>query len=209
MNVQEIPTPYPCQICLNPLEVKAGEVLICEQCGHKDKRFTTKSARLSLIFSLTALIFYFPANLFPFMTIELYGSRNSTTIWGGIVSLLDERSYAIAVVVFLASILIPVLKLAILFYLSLTGHNGSHRHFKMKLYQFVEAVGRWSMLDIFLLAILVALVKLGHFTTVQPERGAALFAMVVVFTMLSSAYFEPQAIWENNNETDGQIQIEN
>lgn len=130
------------------------------------------------------------------MTIELYGKTNSSTIWGGIVSLMDQRSYAIALVVFLASILIPVIKLLILFYLSLTGHTGQHAQFKLKLYHFVEAIGRWSMLDIFLLSILVAVVKLGHWTTVHPGMGAAMFALVVIFTMMASAYFDPRILWE-------------
>ena len=155
---------------------------------------------MSLVFSLTALILYLPANVFPFMTIEMYGRRNSSTIWSGVVSLMQQRSYAVAVVVFLASILIPVMKLLILFYLALTGHNGQHPKFKMSLYHFVEAIGRWSMLDIFLLAILVAIVKLGHWTTVSPEKGAGLFLFVVIFTMLASAYFDPRVLWERKNE---------
>jgi paraquat-inducible protein A len=189
-----------CYICGYPVEVFDGQAEACAQCGHKDRRWTMRSAQMSLIFTLTALIFYFPANLFPFMTIEFYGKRHRSTIWSGVVSLMDQRAYAIAGVVFLASILIPVLKLVIIFYLCLTGGNGSRSRFKMQLYRFVEAVGRWSMLDIFLLAILVAVVKLGHFATVKPERGAGLFLLVVIFTMLASAFFDPRILWENKNE---------
>jgi paraquat-inducible protein A len=172
----------------------------CARCGHTDKRHARHSARLTFFFSLTALIFYFPANIFPFMTIEMYGRRNSSTIWSGIVSLMEQRSYFVGVVVFLASMLIPVMKLLILFYLSLAGENGRHARFKMRLYQFVEAIGRWSMLDIFLLAILVGLVKLGHWTTVTPEKGSGLFLLVVIFTMMASAFFDPRILWEKQNE---------
>jgi paraquat-inducible protein A len=108
--------------------------------------------------------------------------------------------------VFLASILIPILKLLILFYLSLAGGNPHHRRFKMRLLQFVEAIGRWSMLDIFLLAIMVALVKLGHWTEVKPEIGSALFALVVVFTMMASAYFDPRILWSHGNESTAEKQ---
>ena len=187
---------YPCPVCGNPIHPVAGITTVCERCGHRDRRYTHRSARLSFVFSTTALIFYIPANIFPFMTIELYGNRNSSTIWSGTTSLIDQRSYAVALVVFLASILIPIVKLLILFYLSLTSGNGQRSRFKMSLYHFVEAIGRWSMLDIFLLAILVAMVKLGHWTTVQPGKGAAMFALVVVFTMLASAYFDPRILWE-------------
>lgn len=154
-----------------------------------------------MAFSLTALILYIPANVFPFMTIELYGRTNSSTILGSIRSLMDQKSYSVAMVVFLASFLIPILKLLILFYLSATARNGVRPEFKMKLYHFVEAIGRWSMLDIFLLAVMVAIVKLGKLTSVHPEPGSMLFLMVVLFTMLASAYFDPRILWEKQNET--------
>ncbi len=191
-----------CYVCSHPVEIRDGEVATCIQCGHHDRRATHRSARLTLVFSLTALIFYIPANIFPFMTIELYGGRNSSTIWTGITSLLEQRSYAIALVVFLASMLIPMLKLMILLYLSLSAYTGKRGKFKMQLLRFVEAIGRWSMLDIFLLAILVAMVKLGSWTTVIAEIGSGLFALVVIFTMMASAYFDPRILWENTNEKD-------
>ena len=152
---------------------------------------------LSMAFSLTALILYLPANILPFMTIELYGNRQSTTIWQGIITLFDSGSITVAVVVLLASIVIPLVKLIILFYLALTASTGAHRNFKLKLLGFVEVIGRWSMLDIFLLAVLVSLLKLGRWSTVQPETGSALFAGVVIFTMLASAVFDPGSLKEN------------
>lgn len=191
---------YDCKICSHRLEVVAGHVAVCSRCGSKDHTWTHKSSLVCLVFSLTAMVLYLPANIFPFMTIELYGRRNSTTIWDGIVQLMDQRSYAIALVVFLASILIPVLKLTILFYLSLTSRNGVRTKFKMGLYHFVEAIGRWSMLDIFLLAVMVAAIKFGKFTTVEPGPGAALFLMVVISTMIASANFEPRTLWLNKDE---------
>jgi paraquat-inducible protein A len=157
------------------------------------------SALPTLIFSLTALILYFPANFFPFMTLELYGNRNSSTIWSGIVSLNEAGSWPIAIIVFLASIVIPLLKLIVLFYLSLTAQNHRHLRFKRVLYQTVEAIGRWSMLDIFLLAILVAIIKLGAWTTAEPEVGSLLFAGVVIFTMIASAMFDPRFLGEEEN----------
>lgn len=154
---------------------------------------------LSLAFSLTALIFYVPANMLPFMTIELYGNRQSSTIWQGIVTLIDSGSLTVGVVVFLASILIPLLKLLILFYLAASAGYGNHTDFKLKLLSFVEIIGRWSMLDIFLLAVLVSMLKLGRWTTVQPEPGSALFTLVVIFTMLASATFDQRTLQEDHN----------
>lgn len=156
----------------------------------------------AMIFTLTALIFYIPANIFPFMTIEFYGNRNSSTIWSGIVSLSESGSWTIAIIVFLASMLIPFCKLVILFYLSLTAHTKTRIPFKLKLYKIVEAIGRWSMLDIFLLAVLVAMMKIGHIAHVEPEPGSFLFAMVVIFTMLSSEFFDPRILERDNDENN-------
>ena len=190
-----------CDVCDNPIpSVKdATLTLECEKCG-KHHHVRPKSSTMTLICSLTALIFFLPANIFPFMTMELYGNRNSSTIWQGVVSLADSGSWFLAVIVFLASILIPLVKLAVLFYLSLTAKNNHRQRLKTRLYHIVEAIGRWSMLDIFLLAVLVAMVKLGHWTTVEPEIGAGLFALVVIFTLIASANFDPKLIWEDIDE---------
>lgn len=158
-----------------------------------------KSISLTLAYSLTALILYVPANIFPFMSIELYGSRNTSTIWGGIITLVESGSWPIALIVFLASIVIPFVKLLILFYLAATARNGKHLRLKTSLYKFIEAIGRWSMLDIFLLAVLVAILKLGPWTTVEPQIGSLLFALVVIFTMVASASFDPNILWEDEH----------
>lgn len=158
-----------------------------------------KSAELTLAYSLTALILYFPANIFPFMTIELYGNRNSSTIWSGIVSLLDSGSWVIGLVVFFASMVIPCLKLITLFYLALFAKHSAHPRLLTRLYHLIEAIGRWSMLDIFLLAVLVAIMKLGPWTSVKPELGSLLFVFVVIFTMLASSSFDPRLLWEVKN----------
>lgn len=155
-------------------------------------RVNKHSPQTCLALSLTALILYFPANLFPIMSYELYGNRTSTTVWQGVVSLMDQGSYFVAGVVFLASILIPFIKLIILFYLSFSAGNPVHHEFKVKMHSFVEAIGRWSMLDIFLLAIIVSLVKLGHWATVEPEVGSLFFVLVVIFTMCASWAFDPE-----------------
>lgn len=192
---------YLCTVCSNSVPVGSGEdaVFKCDRCGEKHHRLKPKSATLSMVFALTALIFYIPANIFPFMTIDMYSNTNSATIWGGIMSLADSGSWPIALIVFLASMLIPFVKLVILFYLGLTAGNKKNSRFKTKLYHMVEAIGRWSMLDIYLMAVLVAVMKLGRWTNVVPEVGSILFALVVIFTMLSSAYFDPKLLWDNKN----------
>ena len=176
----------------------------CERCGEAHKAFKPKSARLTVALTLTSLILYIPANILPFMTIELYGNRTSSNIWEGVVSLAENGSWAIAGIVFLASMVIPFLKLLILLYLSFTAKNYKHSRFKTRLYHIVESIGRWSMLDIFLLAVLVAMMKLGSWTSVEPEMGAIMFALVVIFTMFASAYFDPQLLWKAEDGKDSE-----
>ncbi len=190
-----------CKVCAESIRVdhSSDPSLLCGRCGHRNFVLRPHSAQLALAFTLTALIFYIPANIFPFMTIELYGNRNSSTIWGGIVTLVEDGSWPIALIVFLASMLIPLVKLVVLFYLALTAKNGKRPEFKTRLYHFIEGIGRWSMLDIFLLSVLVAVVKLGPWTTVEPDTGALLFALVVIFTMLASNYFDPKLLWNNRD----------
>lgn len=189
-----------CDVCSHALEYDSniGTTVTCEKCG-KNHYFRPKSAELTLVFSLTALVLYFPANFFPFMTMELYGSRKSATIWSGIKSLDESGSTFIAIIVLLASIVFPLIKLLALFYLSATTKQKTNQRFKTKLYHIMEALGRWSMLDIYLLAIMVAIIKFGHWTTVEPEIGAVLFALVVIFTLIASANFDPKLIWEETN----------
>lgn len=116
------------------------------------------------------------------------------------MAIADSGSWAIAIIIFLASILIPLLKLLILFYLAFAANSGRHSEFKVKLYKFVEAIGRWSMLDIFLLAVLVAILKLGPMAHVEPGLGSFMFLLVVIFTMLASAVFDPKILKGNSDE---------
>lgn len=174
--------------------------MTCRMSGQPVENSKSLSVGPTMAFALTALIFYFPANIFPFMSIEMYGNRNTTNIWKGIVDLAEGGSWPLAIIIFLASMLIPFFKLVILFYLGLTSKNQKNKKFKMTLYKTVEAIGRWSMLDIFLLAVLVGIMKLGSIASVQPEPGALLFALVVIFTMLSSAFYNPKILGNIDDE---------
>lgn len=198
----EKPLYYLCQSCSFPILISEKNHLSCERCGEKYFYPKPASIQASLAYSFTALIFFVPANLLPFMTIELYGRKNSSTIWEGIQSLADNGSWPIAMVVFLASLMIPLLKLVVLFYLAATAHHHQNEKFKTKLFHFIEAIGRWSMLDIFLLAVLVAIMKLGPWAQVQPEPGSLLFLLVVVFTMLASNAFDPRLLWSEENAVE-------
>lgn len=168
----------------------------CRRCNHQLRGVENPSRAHSLVYAFTALIFYVPALMFPFMSVEMNGIRNSSTIWQGVKSLTQSGSWLIALIVFFASIFIPVLKILILFYLGLPTPNTQTALLKTRLYRFVENIGRWSMLDIFLLSVLIAILKISPWTHVQAEIGSVLFGFVVIFSVASSATFDPRIIWK-------------
>jgi paraquat-inducible protein A len=179
------------------LPLPVGRVAICVRCGARMARHTRNSIHLTAALALAALILYLPANYFPILRMDLYGAHSENTIWDGCKRLWQTDDQFVAVIVFLASIVIPLLKLGALFYLviatKLFGSRG--RHIRTWVYRVIEAIGRWSMLDVFVLAILVSLVKLQKLATIIPGRGAAAFACVVILTTLASQCFDPQTIW--------------
>lgn len=151
--------------------------------GTEEKHYLSRS----LAFALAALFLYVPANIYPFMTMRHGGQLQYTNIWDGIKSLADSGMWITAAIVFMASIIIPVFKLVALIFIILAYRFNFARKIRWTLLVFVEYIGRWSMLDIFIVAIMVALVKFGSFATVTADISSYLFAFVVILTMLSSA----------------------
>jgi paraquat-inducible protein A len=145
-----------------------------------------------------ALVLYVPANMYPILRMEFYGAHSDNTIWDGVVSLAQHNQWVVAAIVFMASIAVPLIKLAGLFFLVVSSivRRGRRLRWRTGLYKMIDTVGPWAMLDVFLLAVLVSLVKLGQLATVVPGPGLFAFSGVVVFTMLASAAFDPKIIWE-------------
>ena len=139
-----------------------------------------------------------PANAFPILNLDLYGSHSESTVWDGVVLFYRGGNYVMAVIVLLASITIPFLKLVGLFFLILTTYFQFDRWklFRTWLFRFIDVIGRWAMLDVFVLAIWVALVKLQRLGSVSPGPALLPFGGVVVFTLLAAASFDPKLIWQ-------------
>jgi len=178
----------------------SGTVAECMRCGSfLGARRNTRSLEVTAALSLAALILYVPANIYPIMKVYLYGGYSESTVWDGIVMLVQNEQWFVAVVVFLASMVIPLVKLAGLFSLVVTARMGWGRRLRSRtqLYKFIDAIGPWAMLDVFLLAVLVALVKLSSWAKILPGPGLIAFTAVVVLTMLASASFDPKLIWRN------------
>jgi paraquat-inducible protein A len=175
---------------------------LCSRCGAELHHRKANSIQRSWALSIAAVVLYIPANIYPVMTVISFGRGDPSTILGGCEELLRHGMWPLALLIFFASIMVPVLKLIGLTTLLISVQRGSHSRLRERtaLYRVVEAVGRWSMIDIFMLSILVALVRLGSIATVEPGVGAISFAGVVVLTMFAAMSFDPRLIWDAAGE---------
>jgi len=147
---------------------------------------------------ITACILYLPANTYPIMVTNLFGEAEPSTIMGGVITLWQSGSYPIALVIFFASVVIPIAKLVILAWLNWTVMNQSDmlKKHRTRLYYITEWIGRWSMVDVFVVALLVALIQLGNTISVYPGQAALAFCAVVFFTMIAAMTFDSRLIWQ-------------
>ena len=179
-------------------ELQPGAAAECCRCGSIIGKRKVNSVGRTAAFSLAALILYVPANIYPILRMNYYGAYTENTVWDGCVKLFQDGQWLVAVIVFLASILIPLCKLLALFYLVVTAKIKSTRRRQRRtlIYKVIEVIGPWAMLDVFLLSVLVALVKLEQLASVLPGPGLLAFTAVVVLTILASASFDPKLIWD-------------
>jgi paraquat-inducible protein A len=154
---------------------------------------------------VTAAILYIPANLYPIMTVTSFGHGEPDTIISGVIALIEAGMLPVALLVFFASITVPVLKLVGLTYLLVSVQRRRRRRARERtlLYRIIEGVGRWSMVDVFMIGILSALVALGNVATIEPGPGAIAFCLVVIITMIASMSFDPRLIWDALDERSG------
>lgn len=186
-----------CHACdaVSPRELEGTP---CPRCGATLHRRKTDSLGRTWAFLLAAFILYIPANVLPIMVTQSILGTQEDTIMSGVIYLWVTGSHLLAIVVLIASIVVPLLKMMILTFLLLSVHFRSTWRLRQqtRLYTLVELIGRWSMLDIFVVALLAALVRAGALATVIPGSGAAAFGMVVVLTMLASLSFDPRLLWD-------------
>jgi paraquat-inducible protein A len=191
---------HACQlVCRVPSHARGHEFdSRCPRCGALVHRRKPNSLSRSWALAIAAMILYIPANMYPVMTVISFGKGDPSTILGGVTELFLHGMWPLALIVFFASVTVPVLKLVGLIWLLVSVQRGSTSRLRdrTRLYRIVEAVGRWSMIDIFMLSILVALVRLGSIATIAPGVGAISFAAVVVLTMFAAMSFDPRLIWD-------------
>ncbi len=194
-----------CPSCLLASRLPAGgvpsraAVLRCPRCGTALHPRRPRSSQRCLALLIAAAILYAPANLLPIMRTELIGGVQRDTIMSGVAYLWVSGSWLLAALVFFASVMVPLLKLIALAFLLATvrGRSRFGAMPRLRLYRLLEFVGRWSMLDIYVVTLLAALVKVRTMASITVEAGAVAFGAVVVLTMLATLQFDPRLIWDS------------
>jgi len=191
-----------CHLCF---KLADANLHLCPRCGAALHLRKSNSIGRTLALLFTACILYIPANILPIMVTDQLGQPTPSTIIGGVVLLLDMGSVAIAGVIFFASVMIPSTKLAMMFYLCWSVRNGRPETVRQRtvLYRITEFIGKWSMIDVFVVAILVALINLTNLIVIHPGTATIAFASVVMVSMLAAESFDPRLMWdqrENNDE---------
>ncbi len=170
----------------------------CRRCGERLRQRLPHSLQRTWALLAAAAIMYVPANVYPIMTTTSLGHTSPSTIIGGVVELIQMGSWPVAAVIFVASVIVPVGKLVALAWLCLVVNHSSELNAasRTRLYRVTELIGRWSMIDVFVVAILVALIRAGSLMSITPGPAALAFGAVVVITMLAAMSFDPRLIWD-------------
>ena len=172
--------------------------LRCPQCHSVLHSRTPNSLARTWALLLTAMILYIPANLLPMMETTYLGEVTTDTIISGVLLFIEEGDWLVAGIIFSASIMIPILKMSSLLYLLISVHRrcAVRKRQRALLYRVTELVGRWSMVDVFVVGLLTALVHMGLISNIYPGMGIMAFAGVVILTMLAALSFDSRLIWD-------------
>nr|WP_275298285.1 paraquat-inducible protein A [Halomonas campisalis] len=170
----------------------------CRRCGERLHARLPHSLQRTWALLAAAAVMYLPANFYPIMTTTSLGQTSTSTIIGGVVELVQMGSWPVALVIFVASVIVPVGKLVALSWLCLVVERSHELNAgaRTRLYRLTEFIGRWSMVDVFVVAILVALIRAGSLMSITPGPAALAFGAVVVLTMLAAMTFDPRLIWD-------------
>jgi paraquat-inducible protein A len=188
-----------CHLCCKLAPVSVHQ---CPRCGSAMHLRKNDSIQRTLALLVTACLLYIPANLYPIMYTDQLGKTEASTILGGVILLIDLGSAPIAAVIFIFSVMVPSGKLMAMFYLVWTveRHSPLDPRQRSVMYRVTEFVGKWSMVDVFVVAILAALVHLGGLLVIRPGIAALSFAGVVIVTMVAAESFDSRLIWDNMEE---------
>ena len=195
-----------CRTChqLVKMPQRKGGVVHCPRCGEVVHMRIPESTQYTWALVIASIIFYIPANLYPMMHVHTFAGTQSDTIMSGVIYFVETGSYLIAAVIFIASIIVPITKLLILIYLLLSVRSNKPINQKKRqhLYMLTELIGKWSMVDVFVVAIMISLVHFGGMTQIEAGEGANYFLLVVIVTMVAAMQFDARLIWDINEKDE-------
>lgn len=188
-------------LCQKPDQLGQYDVMYCPRCGTKIKTGKNNSVEVTWALLIAAAIMYIPANLMPVMSVYMLGNGQPDTIISGTLHLLAAGQWPLALLIFLASIVVPLLKLLSLGFLlfGIQRKSSWRQSDRVLLYRATEYIGRWSMVDVFVIAILAGLVQFGNLVRVETNIGTLSFAAVVVLTMIAAHTLDEHLIWETES----------
>lgn len=189
---------HDCGKVVKAAQAAGQEVPACPRCGASVHYRMPDSISTTWGLLLTSAILFIPANLLPIMRVDFLGSQEYSTIMDGILYFFHSKEYGIGLIILVASILVPLFKIIGLFLilLSIRFRWKTWLRHKTMMFKFIQFIGRWSMLDIFVIALMSALVDFGTFTSTQAAPGASYFTAVVICTMFAAIVFDPRLLWD-------------
>ena len=190
---------HDCHMLVRSIHFQPDVMAVCPRCGSAMHQRKVNSLTRTWALVLAAIIFYIPANMLPITVVASLQGTQADTIMSGVIYFIKSGMWPIALVIFIASVFVPLMKLLILIYLLISVQRRSpwRRKDRTVLYRITEAVGRWSMVDIYVVTILVSLVKMGALANMDAGPAAVHFAAVVVITMFAAESFDPRLIWDS------------
>lgn len=189
-----------CKVCHQLAKYKDGYTNYCPRCDTKIEMRFKNSLQRCWALTICSMIAFVPANAYPIMTFLYFGKGQGDTILSGIFALVQFEMYPIAAIVFIASFVVPLAKIIGLLTLliSLRGRSNFTQQKRTKMYRLIEFFGKWSMLDVFVVALLVALVEIGMVIEIVAGPGATAFGIMVVLTIFAANSFDPRLLWDED-----------
>ncbi len=187
-----------CKNCHQVYKKNNYNEFVCTKCNHKVRRRVKNSLQISLALTICAALLYIPAMVYPIMEVTNFGISSSSTIIQGVISFLEHKNYFIAAVIFIASIVIPLIKIIglLVIFTSLKFKLHMTKKTKLKVYNFIEFIGKWSMIDIYVVAILASVIQVSEIFKIKGEIAVTSFTLVVLFTMTAAQKFDTRIIWD-------------
>lgn len=191
-----------CHICDLVIKLDKNKIANCPRCNSKIHYRKHDSTNRAWAFLISAFIMYIPANTEAIMITGALGKESADTIISGIFYFLAHGDWPLALVIFSASVLLPLLKIISIGYLLIMVHRGSElrKKEKTRLYLIAEVIGKWSMVDVFVVALLTSLIQLGELSYIIPGPAGLAFATMVILTMFSAMAFDPRLLWDNSDD---------